>query len=1157
MASLDRNLRRDLENAVRKARRVADAGARQVLEQLAVNHHEPWGALTPEQRKLRNRLRAHGRQLGDQLDEKGTQSIDRLAAECAYEHWHRLLFARFLAENNLLVEPGSGMALSLDECRELARERNVDWLALASDFAQRMLPQIFRAGDPVLEVILPPEKRQELEQILEALPRDVFIAYDSLGWVYQYWQAEQKDAVNKSENKIGADELPSVTQLFTEDYMVLFLLHNTLGAWWAGKILAARPELARIDTTEVELRRACALPGVEWDYLRFIKGDDSVWRPAAGTFDGWPREAKDITVLDPCMGSGHFLVFALPILVAMRMAEEGLSKEATVDSVLRENLFGLEIDPRCTQIAAFNLALAAWREAGYRALPRLHLACSGLSVSAKESEWLALANGDVRLQAGMKRLYGLFQQGPMLGSLIDPRTLGGDLFEASFEDLAPLLEKAIFREDIDETAHEIAVAASGLAQAAEILSSRFTLTATNVPYLTQIRQDPRLRAYAGRHFPDAKNDLATTFLERIVRSMQAGGSCSLVLPQHLFFLVRYKRLRRRLLAEYTWDLVAPLGTGAFETISGEVVNVALLGLSAVLPPTDHRFHGMDTSAARSPGEKADRLRRDALQSSHQAAQPSNPDARVLLGEVAQEDLLEGQALCRLGVVSGDGPRWIRKFWEVAESASSWTRLQSAPERTAEYGGQQDVIEWSSRGDGMLRPGADNAAFGRLGVAVGQMSALPAALYRGDLYDNNVAAIIPDDETILPALWAFCSSDEYSSAVRAIDKSLKVVNASFLKVTFDANRWRQVAQDRYPSGLPKPFSDNPTQWVFHGHPCGSVSWDETTKRTVSGPLRCHSDVLHVAVLRLIGYRWPAEKDSTLSLADDQHEWSRRCQPLLAHADHDGIVCLTPLRGEASAADRLSALLGAAHGNEWSPSRLEALLKELASPAHSLDAWLREGFFEKHCELFSQRPFVWQVWDGLNNGFSALVNYHKLAAPNGEGRRTLEKLIYTYLGDWIDRQRADQKAGIEGADARVAAAEHLKRELEKILEGEPPYDIFVRWKPLHEQPVGWDPDINDGVRINIRPFMLAKPLNAGGKKQAKNACILRVPPKISWEKDRGKEPSRSKADYPWFWSWDEKTPDFLGGSVFDANRWNDLHYSRAMKLAARERAKGGKS
>ena len=208
------------------------------------------------------------------------------------------------------------------------------------------------------------------------------------------------------------------------------------------------------------------------------------------------------------------------------------------------------------------------------------------------------------------------------------------------------------------------------------------------------------------------------------------------------------------------------------------------------------------------------------------------------------------------------------------------------------------------------------------------------------------------------------------------------------------------------------------------------------------------------------------------------------------------------------------------------------------------------------MFHQRPFIWHIWDGRRDGFHALVNYHRLAAPNGEGRRTLEKLIYSYLGDWIDRQRADQKAGVEGADARLAHAEHLKAELIKILEGEPPYDIFVRWKPLHEQPIGWDPDINDGVRMNIRPFMTARPLNARGA----NACILRSTPKIKWDKDRGKEPTRDKADYPWFWGWDESTSDFGGGTEFDGNRWNDLHYSRAVKQAARDRHRasaGGKA
>ena len=106
MTTLARNIRKDLENTVTKARRVAETGARKVLEQLAVHNHEPWGSMTPEQRVLRNRLRAHGRQLGDQRDDKrGTQAINRLMTEYAYEHWHRMLFARFLAEADLLIEP--------------------------------------------------------------------------------------------------------------------------------------------------------------------------------------------------------------------------------------------------------------------------------------------------------------------------------------------------------------------------------------------------------------------------------------------------------------------------------------------------------------------------------------------------------------------------------------------------------------------------------------------------------------------------------------------------------------------------------------------------------------------------------------------------------------------------------------------------------------------------------------------------------------------------------------------------------------------------------------------------------------------------------------------------------------------------------------------
>ncbi len=177
----------------------------------------------------------------------------------------------------------------------------------------------------------------KLEKLLASLPEAVFTASDALGWVYQFWQSKKKDEVNRSEVKIGADEIAAVTQLFTEPYMVEFLLHNTLGAWWAGKKLA--PKDAASAKTEDELRRKFSLPGVGWEYLRFTRGADGKsgpWRPAAGTFDGWPKNAAELKVLDPCCGSGHFLVAALHHLAPIRMAEEGLNAREAVDAVLRE-----------------------------------------------------------------------------------------------------------------------------------------------------------------------------------------------------------------------------------------------------------------------------------------------------------------------------------------------------------------------------------------------------------------------------------------------------------------------------------------------------------------------------------------------------------------------------------------------------------------------------------------------------------------------------------------------------------------------------------------------------------------------------------------------------------------------------------------------------
>ena len=291
MSTLASGLRSELERVVINARDAAETGARAALEALAVHHKAPYPHMGSHLRQLRNQLRAKARQLGDQRLPKvaadGTDHrIDHLVAECAYEQWHRMLFARFLAENGLLIEPQEKTAISLNEAEELAKDDGVDMWVFASRCAQGMLPQIFRPDDPLLQVSFATEYRLELEGLLASLSEAVFTASDALGWVYQFWQSKKKDEVNRSEVKIGVDEIAAVTQLFTEPYMVEFLLHNTLGAWWAGKEPVCRRR-CRLPRTEDELRRKVALPGVEWDYLRFVRGNRTAKEGpmAAGRWD--------------------------------------------------------------------------------------------------------------------------------------------------------------------------------------------------------------------------------------------------------------------------------------------------------------------------------------------------------------------------------------------------------------------------------------------------------------------------------------------------------------------------------------------------------------------------------------------------------------------------------------------------------------------------------------------------------------------------------------------------------------------------------------------------------------------------------------------------------------------------------------------------------
>lgn len=1047
MSVLSGSDRRLLSEVVVRAREVVESACRQRVLSLGVGSERVPEVFPESDRVLRRQLRARAKQLG---------SVEALVAEAGFEHWHRMLFARCLVDNGLLVDDMAGAPVSAAELVEWAVELGEpDRWEVASRFASAMLPGIFRVDDPVLAMRLPVEARQELEGLLDQLGPDLIRADDALGWVYQYWQSKRKDEVNNAGDKIGGADLPPVTQLFTEDYMVRFLLQNSLGAWWAAR----HPDSPLV---------------ADWEFLR--RDDDGA--PAAGSFEEWPSLVAEVTVMDPCCGSGHFLVAAFEMLWRMRAEEEGLPPAAAQDAVMRDSMFGLELDARCAQIAIFALALAAWKAGGYRALPLPNVACSGIPAKAQLSDWTVLAGGDARVESALTRLHALFANADTLGSLIDPVRAAeqAGLESVDWHEVAPLVQKALTAEAgkhvEDPTAAVFGEAAAGIARAADYLSRRYTLIATNPPYLTVQRMPEAIAVQLEEEYPDAAGDLATVFLQRSQRLSHL-GCCAHVTPMGWLALRTSRPLRRAIFNSSHLHALAVLGASAFGAISGHVVQVALMVLGPATEASDALV--LDVRDAASVEDKAAELRERPFSRVSPQEVRASWDSPLAFGQ-SEAEPLSSYASSWQGLVTTDVAQFIVKHWEVPGRRQKWERYLTAPRATRMFTGRDSYLRWDGGQGTLVRQGhnfSPASVLGRAGVLIGQGS-LSATLYLGEMFNDASSPLVPSKSTDVAAVWAFVSSPEYVAAVRRINHKVIVGSGYLIKVPFDVVYWRGVAAERFPEGLPQPRSDDPTQWLFRGVVAGS------------------SEPLQVAVARLLGFRWPDQEPDSLD----------------RFADDDGVVCLPAVGGEIEAADRLRELLEFAFRDEWSPTLLDDMLAGVGAKAgiDGLRRWLRDGCFKDHCRVFANRPFVWQIWDGNPAGFSALVDYHRL------DRRLLARLTHDYLGSWwLTKVRDEVKSGVAGAEGRVKAAEDLKARLEAILEGEPPYDIYVRWKPLSEQPIGWQPDLDDGVRLNIRPFM--------------TAGVLRHQPKIKWDKDRGKNPNGTE-------------------------RHNDLHHTNDQKRRARQ-------
>lgn len=412
------------------------------------------------------------------------------------------------------------------------------------NYWQRAMPFLFEAIADYTELLMPDDLlsgNSILAYTREAMTPDACEDVEVIGWLYQFYISEKKDEVfegMKKNRKITPENIPAATQLFTPHWIVRYLVQNSLGRLW----LLNRPQ-SRL-AGQMEYYIPSEKP--ETDFLRI-------------------NSPEDIKVCDPACGSGHMLTYAFDLLYAI-YEEEGTDPVEIPEKILSHNLYGIELDERAGELAAFALTMKArarqrrFFNKGIR--PQITV-LEQVTFSPEELEEYMDAVGRDLFTTGLRETLQQFAEADNFGSLIRPK------LDSVTDALATLEAKDMAGNLFLAETHQRVLKVLRMADA---LSPRYAVVVANPPYMGGKGMNARLSTWAKENYPNSKSDLFAMFMERNLELASKGGSVAMITMQSWMFLSSYEALRSRILNQHTILSMAHLGARAFDSIGGEVVS---------------------------------------------------------------------------------------------------------------------------------------------------------------------------------------------------------------------------------------------------------------------------------------------------------------------------------------------------------------------------------------------------------------------------------------------------------------------------------------------------------------------------------------------------------------------------------------------------------
>lgn len=986
-----------------------------------------------------------------------------------------------------------------------------------------VLPGIFEARDDASELLMRQsfiDKDGIIHHLVNDIPEEDWKdQVQIIGWIYQYYNSELKAEVFAKKEKVTKDELPAVTQLFTPDWIVRYMVENSLGRLWIEHLRGLNPDVDEKETAEkfgwkYYLPEAKQEPEVE-QQLAKIREEYAALKP------------EDLSCLDPCMGSGHILVYMFDVLEQI-YTSVGYSEREAAKAILENNIYGLDIDDRAYQLAYFAVMMKA-RQYNRRILTsgiKAHVysiqESNGITKNQLQEMGEDLSPEEkTKALSQAEKLVELFHDAKEYGSILNIPEMDWDLLRRFATPEEKMGQASLnWNQEASERLMQ-------LIDQGEVMAKKYWATCTNPPYMALSNADARLSAYAKKHYSNSSTDLYAVFLERCHAYSLTNAFRAMITMHTWMFLGSYEKLRFNELRLNILSLVH-LGIKAFEEIGNDVVQTAAF----ITRKTDNlnyiaKFIRLVNYKNYQDKEKEYFNSGNCyLHKSKDFLQVPGYTLAYWMNDAFIENFKKGNSIEYYGEftgsqnITGDNEKYLRCFWEVTSSnvrLDYWVFYAKGGDYRKYYGNLSMVVDWresarkfykmnktsnllndkywfkegitysavTSRGTG-FRYLPPNCIFDKGGPSIIIRNHLPEIL---ELLNSKVAetyfnvlnpsinlqvkdikafpVILPNDDTILKISEENISiaKEDWDSYETSFDFAYSpLIKGKTIRLAYES--WKEYKKEAFDKIYHNEIKANSIISDLYRIYIEKLDYEERDIPVQEANEESDIKALISYSIGCMFGRYSLDKEGLIFAGGDWKSVQDVYKTFLP--DRDNVIPITDQKYlDDDVVERICEFLTAVYGADTLEENLDFIAKALGNKGLTsrevIRNYMLNDFFKDHCKTYSvtgsgKRPIYWLFDSGKENAFKALVYMHRWDADT-----TGRVLLYAQQ---IQKKYETEIRAIDMmldhiTDARQKSTEekrqeHLKKQLEELV------DYEERLEHMANERIAID--LDDGVKVN---------------------------------------------------------------------------------------------